>query len=298
MPAYRSGFIAITGRPNVGKSTLLNSLTGEKVAIVSNKPQTTRNQIRGVLTRENFQAAFIDTPGIHEPKHKLGGYMVKTAEAAIGEVDAFLFLADADLKHLKADSEILSRFVNIKTPAILAINKIDTVPKPALLTVIEGYEKIFDFAEIIPVSALTGENLAELTDSIVKYLPEGPKFFPDDYYTDQPERFVISEIIREKALLFLQDEIPHGIAVETTKVKREKGMMEVSATIYCEKDSHKGIIIGGQGAMLKKIGQRARAEIEALLGEKIFLETWVKVKKDWRDNEFLLKQFGYGRAGK
>jgi len=294
MNDFRSGFVAIAGRPNVGKSTLLNRLVGEKVAIVSAKPQTTRNRIQGVITGAVFQAAFIATPGLHEPASKLGGRMVKAAEAAIGEVDLVLFMAEADLKHAEYDRQIAARFNNLKTPVALVLNKVDKYKKPDVLTVIETYKSFHDFLEIIPISALTGENAEALMDIIKAALPAGSKFFPDDALTDQPERFIIAEIVREKALMFLQQEIPHGVAVETTKVKRKNDVMDVDVTIYCEKDSHKGIIIGKQGAMLKKIGLSARAEIENLLGEQVFLQTWVKVKKNWRDDDFLLKQFGYG----
>ena len=307
--AFRSGFIAITGRPNVGKSTLLNRLTGEKIAIVSSKPQTTRNRIQGVLTGDGFQAVFIDTPGIHEPKTKLGGFMVINAEGALGESDIIIYITEADIKNFEKDARIIARFKtpalgenpdgNKKTkspPVFLVLNKIDKFSKPETLNVIEKYKNAFPFSEIIPLSALTGENADGLLAAIKHYLPEGPRYFPDDYITDRPEKFIISEIIREKALLYLQDEIPHGVAVEV-EVKEKKGSSEVNATIFCEKDSHKGIIIGKNGALLKKIGQSARVEIENLLGNKIFLQTWVKVKKNWRDDDFMLRTLGYGKQG-
>jgi len=297
MEDFRSGFIAITGRPNVGKSTLLNRLTGEKLAIVSSKPQTTRNQIRGVLTRDGFQAVFIDTPGIHEPKTKLGGLMVKSAEAALGEVDIVIYMTEADLKNFDADAGIITRIARASATLFLVLNKADKVPKPDVLTVIDRYGALHSFAEIVPVSALTGENADELLAAIKNHLPTGPRYFPDDYLTDRPERFVAAEIIREKILLYLQDEIPHGTAVEITSFKQKKNMIEIGATIVCEKESHKGIIIGKQGGLLKKIGGSARTEIENLLGARVFLETWVKVKKNWRDDDFTLRTLGYGKNG-
>ena len=293
---FKSGFAAIIGRPNVGKSTLMNRLTGEKIAIVSNKPQTTRNQIQGVLTGEGFQAVFIDTPGIHNAKNKLGGFMVRTAEAALGETDIVILITEADARGVEPDSEIIGRLTKLKN-VFLVLNKADKIQKAAILETIDKYKNLFPFKEIIPISALTGENCGALLDAIKNNLPEGPRYFPDDYLTDRPEKFIISEIIREKALLYLQEEIPHGIAVET-EVREKKNIFEVSAVIFCEKDSHKGIIIGKNGALLKKIGETSRAEIERLLGTKIFLETWVKVKKNWRDDDFMLKSLGYGKRGR
>lgn len=292
---YQSGFISLVGRPNVGKSTLMNHLIGEKIAITSNKPQTTRNKITSILTKENFQCIFIDTPGIHKPRHKLGEYMMKSAENTLNEVDAVLMLIEPTDRILEADRYVAERLKNVKTPVILVINKVDTVEKSNLLKIIEVYKNLYEFADIIPISALKGENTDRLLDIIKKYLPEGPQYFPEDMVTDQPERQIASEIIREKALQLLQDEIPHGIAVEIMSMKKrtEKNLVDVEATIYCEKDSHKGIIIGKQGAMLKKIGSRARGDMERLLGSPIYLQLWVKVKKDWRDSDFLLKNFGY-----
>lgn len=292
---FYSGFVSLVGRPNVGKSTLMNRLIGEKIAIISNKPQTTRNRVQSILTRDDFQIVFIDTPGIHKPKHKLGEYMVKSAETTLNEVDAVLFLIEPTEKVLESDKLIIEKLQRVKSPVILVINKMDMVDRERIYKVIEMYSKMYDFAEVIPISAFEGTNTDELMGILRKYLPEGPMYFPSDMITDQPERQIASEIIREKALRLLQDEIPHGIAVEITEMKKrtEGNVVDVRATIYCEKDSHKGIIIGKQGAMLKKIGTNARRDIEKLLGSPIYLEIWVKVKKDWRDSDFLLKNFGY-----
>ena len=292
---FYSGFISLVGRPNVGKSTLMNRLIGEKIAIISPKPQTTRNKIQSILTKEDFQVIFIDTPGIHKPKHKLGNYMVKAAETTLNEVDAVFMLVEPTERVLELDRYVIERLEGVKTPVILVINKIDTIEKSKILTVMDMFKSLYNFAEIVPVSAKTGENIDHLMDVIKKYLPEGPQYFPEDMVTDQPERQIAAEIIREKALQLLQEEIPHGIAVEISSMKKrnDKDMVDVEATIYCEKDSHKGIIIGKQGAMLKKIGTRARVDISALLGSPINLQIWIKVKKDWRDSDFLLKNFGY-----
>ena len=292
---FYSGFVSLVGRPNVGKSTLMNRLIGEKIAIISNKPQTTRNRVQSILTKDNYQIVFIDTPGIHRPRHKLGEYMVKSAETTLNEVDAVLMLIEPADRVLEADRLIIEKFARVKSPVILVINKVDTTDKERIFKVIDNYRKLYDFAEIVPISALEGTNTDELLDVIRKYLPEGPQYFPSDMITDQPERQIASEIIREKALRLLQEEIPHGIAVEITEMKKrgEGNLVDVRATIYCEKDSHKGIIIGKHGDMLKKIGSNARGDIERLLGSPIYLELWVKVKKDWRDSDFLLKNFGY-----
>ncbi len=292
---FRSGFVSLIGRPNVGKSTLMNSLIGEKIAIISSKPQTTRNKIQSILTEDDFQAIFIDTPGIHKPKSKLGNYMVKSAETTLNEVDIVLYLIEPFEKIKESDLSIIKRLENVKTPVFLIINKIDTISPEDILAVIESYKSVYNFAEIIPVSALKGKNKDNLLKCIKKYLPEGPQFFPSDMITDQPERQIVSEIIREKSLKLLQDEIPHGIAVEVSSMKprQNKDIIDIQATIYCERDSHKGIIIGKQGCMLKKIGSNARYEIERLLGSPINLQIWIKVKKDWRDSDFLLKNFGY-----
>ena len=292
---FRSGFISLIGRPNVGKSTLMNSLIGEKIAIISSKPQTTRNKIQSILTEDDFQAIFIDTPGIHKPKSKLGNYMVKSAETTLNEVDIVLYLIEPFEKIKESDLSIIKKLENVSTPVFLIINKIDTVCPEEILKVIDSYKSMYNFSEIIPISALKGKNRDELLNCIKKYLPEGPQFFPSDMITDQPERQIVSEIIREKSLKLLQDEIPHGIAVEVSSMKprKEKDIIDIQATIYCERDSHKGIIIGKQGSMLKKIGSNARYEIERLLGSPINLQIWIKVKKDWRDSDFLLKNFGY-----
>ena len=292
---FYSGFVSLVGRPNVGKSTLMNRLIGEKIAIISNKPQTTRNRVQSILTKDDFQIVFIDTPGIHKPRHKLGEFMVKSAETTLNEVDAVLMLIEPADRVLEADRLIIEKFSKIKSPVILVINKVDSTDKERVFKVIDNYRKLYDFAEIVPISALEGTNTDELLEVIKKYLPEGPQYFPSDMITDQPERQIAAEIIREKALRLLQEEIPHGIAVEIMEMnKRPEGnMVDVRATIYCEKDSHKGIIIGKHGAMLKKIGTNAREDIQKLLGSPIYLDLWVKVKKDWRDNDFLLKNFGY-----
>lgn len=292
---FKSGFVSLIGRPNVGKSTLMNSIVGEKIAIMSGKPQTTRSQIQAILTTDDSQIIFIDTPGIHKPKSKLGNYMVKSAESSFGNVDVILYLIEPYEQIKQSDMNIISKLKGTKTPVFLVINKIDTVDKPALLKVIDAYRKQLDFAEIIPVSALKGNNKDTLLETVTKYLPEGPKYFPEDMITDQPERQIVAELIREKALRLLQEEIPHGIAVEVTAMrKREKAdIMDIEATIYCERDSHKGIIIGKQGSMLKKIGTNARRDIERFIDCPVNLQLWVKVKKDWRDSDFLLKNFGY-----
>lgn len=298
MGKFYSGFVSLVGRPNVGKSTLMNCLIGEKIAITSNKPQTTRNKITSILTKEDFQCVFLDTPGIHKPKHKLGEFMVRSAENTFKEVDVVLFLVEPTEKVLEADKYVLEKLQNVKTPVVLVINKVDTIAdKEKLLAVIDTYSKLYPFREVVPISAVTGNNTDKLLQVIRKFLPEGPQYFPSDMVTDQPERQIASEIIREKALYLLQDEIPHGIAVEIMSMKKrpEQNIVDVQALIYCEKDSHKGIIIGKHGSMLKKIGTYARQDMERLLGSSIFLQIWVKVKKDWRDSDFLLRNFGYDK---
>ena len=292
---FYSGFVSLIGRPNVGQSTLINCITGEKIAIISSKPQTTRNKIQAIITRNDFQAIFIDTPGIHNPKSKLGNYMVKSAETTLNEVDILLYLVEPYDKINDMDIEIIKKFSKIKTPVFLIINKIDTIEKNNILKIIDKYRQLFDFKEIIPISAAKGKNTEELLNTVKNYLPEGPRFFPDDMITDQPERQIVSELIREKALYLLQDEIPHGIAVEITGMKKRenKELVDINATLYCERESHKRIIIGKNGSMLKKIGTNARLDIERLLGSPINLQIWIKVKKDWRNSNFLLKNFGY-----
>ena len=294
---FYSGFVSLLGRPNVGKSTLINRLIGEKIAIVSNKPQTTRNKIHCILTTDEFQAVFIDTPGIHAPKHKLGQYMVRAAESGMRDVDLILMLTEPREKIPETDIGIAERLKSQKAPVVLVVNKTDTVSKEKLLKVIDSYRGIYDFAEIVPISSLKGDNVDALLGVIKKYLPEGPMYFPDTMVTDQPERQIISEIIREKALLCLNEEVPHGIAVDITQLKKrdDSDIVDIESTIYCERESHKGIIIGKGGAVMKKIGTWARSDIEALLGSRVNLRLWVKVKKDWRDSDFLLKNFGYDK---
>lgn len=297
MKKFHSGFVSLIGRPNVGKSTLMNCLIGEKIAITSHKPQTTRNKITSILTQEDFQCVFLDTPGMHKPKSKLGEYMQRAAENTFNEVDLVLLLIEPTTEIQAMDQYVLERIKNVKTPVVLVINKIDTVEREVLLEVIAAYSKLHDFAEVVPISAMKNRNTEELLAVIRKYLPEGPQYFPADMVTDQPERQIAAEIIREKALYLLQDEVPHGIAVEINSMKKraEQDLVDVQATIYCERDSHKGIIIGKKGAMLKKIGSTARYDMQRLLGSPIYLELWVKVKKDWRDSDFLLKNFGYDK---
>ena len=294
---FYSGFVSLIGRPNVGKSTLMNHLIGEKIAIISPKPQTTRNKIQSILTKDDFQVVFIDTPGIHKPKYKLDDYMVKAAETTFGEVDAVLMLIEPLAKVLPEDENVLERLKRVKTPVILVINKTDCFDEEKVLKTTEIFSKLYNFKEIVPVSAMTGKNTDELMKVIKKYLSEGPKYFPDDMVTDQPERQIVSEIIREKALRLLRDEIPHGIAVEISSMKKrnDKNLVDVEATIFCERESHKGIIIGKGGTMLKKIGTQAREDITRLLGSEVNLQVWVKVKKDWRDSDFLIKNFGYNK---
>ncbi|MBD5088518.1 MAG: GTPase Era [Clostridiales bacterium] len=294
---FKSGFVTLIGRPNVGKSTLMNHIIGQKIAITSNKPQTTRNRIQTVYTCEQGQIIFVDTPGIHKAKNKLGEYMVNVAERTLNEVDVVLWLVEPATYVGAGEQHIAEQLKKVHTPVILVINKIDTVKKEELLAVIDHYRKIHDFAEIVPVSALKGENADHLVDTIFAYLQEGPQFYDEDTITDQPERQIVAELVREKALRLLKDEIPHGIAVSIEKMKerRHGHIIDIDATIVCERDSHKGIIIGKQGSMLKKIGMDARKEIEALLDSKVNLQLWVKVKKDWRESDFLLKNFGYDK---
>lgn len=295
MEGFKSGFVTIVGRPNVGKSTLLNKIIGEKLSIISNKPQTTRNTIQAIFNREKCQIVFLDTPGIHKPKHKLGELMVNAAQSTLSEVDAVLFITTPDEKVNQSDMYIIEQLKNSKVPVMLVINKVDAVKKELVVKTIENYIKEYNFEEVIPISALKGENVEVLLSVLISKLPEGPQYFPPDMITDQPERFIIAEIIREKMLHYLEEEVPHGTAVEIIKMNEEKesNIIDISATIYCEKDSHKAIIIGKGGTMLKKIGQSARLDIERLLGSKIYLELWVKVKKDWRDSPSVLKSLGY-----
>lgn len=290
---FKSGFVTLIGRPNVGKSTLMNYLIGQKIAITSNKPQTTRNRIQTVLTTDEGQIVFVDTPGIHKAKNKLGEYMVNVAEKTLNEVDVVLWLVEPTTFIGAGEQHIAKHLQRVKTPVILVINKVDSVKREEILPAIAAYKDIYDFADIVPVSARSGDNTDELLRVIMKYLPYGPQFYDEDTVTDQPERQIVAELIREKALHSLQDEIPHGIAVAIDRMKMQNKVMHIDATIICERDSHKGIIIGKQGSMLKKIGSTARYEIERMLDCKINLKLWVKVKKDWRDSEFLMKNFGY-----
>ena len=294
---FKSGFAAIIGRPNVGKSTLMNHLIGQKIAITSRKPQTTRNRIQTVYTCERGQIVFLDTPGIHKANNKLGQYMGHLAQRTFQDADVILWLVEASDYIGAGEQHIAQQLKKTKLPVILVMNKVDKVEKKEIAGFIEAYRKILDFAEIVPVSALRSVNLDTLLDCIFKYLPYGPQFYDEDTVTDQPQRQIVAEMIREKALRCLEEEIPHGIAVtiEGMKERPEGGIVDIDATIICERDSHKGIIIGKQGAMLKKIGSQARTEIEKMLEEKVNLKLWVKVKKDWRDSDFLIKNFGYDK---
>ncbi|MEK4147284.1 GTPase Era [Robertmurraya sp. FSL W8-0741] len=292
---HKSGFISIIGRPNVGKSTFLNRVIGQKIAIMSDKPQTTRNKVQGVLTTNDAQLIFIDTPGIHKPKHKLGDFMMKVAQNTLKEVDIVLFMVNAEEGYGRGEEFILEKFKSVKTPIFLVINKIDKIHPDQLLTLIESYKERHPFAEVIPISALEGNNVETLLEQIKKYLPEGPQFYPADQVTDHPERFIVSELIREKALHLTREEIPHSLAVVIEKMERreDSDVVHVMATVIVERDSQKGIIIGKQGSMLKEIGKRARIDIENLLGTKVFLELWVKVQKDWRNKMTQLRDFGF-----
>lgn len=292
---YKSGFVALIGRPNVGKSTLMNKIIGQKIAITSNKPQTTRNKIQTVYTCDQGQIIFLDTPGIHKAKNKLGEYMVNVAEKTLKEVDVILWLVEPSTFIGAGEQHIAEQLKDINVPVILVINKIDTVKKEEILVFIDAYRKILDFAEIIPASALRDKNADEIVESIFKYLPQGPQYYDEDTVTDQPMRQIVAEIIREKALHALNEEIPHGIAVTIEKMKERKNgkITDIEATIICERDSHKGIIIGKQGSMLKKIGSNVRYEIEQMLEMKVNLQLWVKVRKEWRDSDLLLKNYGY-----
>lgn len=292
-PNYKAGFATLIGRPNVGKSTLMNTLVGMKIAITSSKPQTTRNRIQAVYTGKEGQIVFLDTPGIHKAKNKLGNYMVSAAEHTLKEVDVILWLIEPSTFIGAGEKHIIEQLKKINTPVIVVINKIDTVKKEELLAVIDTYRKEIEAAEFVPVSALKRKNLEDLLRTILKYMPYGEPFYDEDTVTDQPERQIVAELIREKALRCLAEEIPHGIAVTIEQMKYRKKICDIEATIICEKDSHKGIIIGKQGAMLKKIGTSARVDIEKLLDCKVNLQLWVKVKKDWRDSDILLKNFGY-----
>lgn len=292
---FKSGFVSIVGRPNVGKSTLMNNVVGEKIAIMSDKPQTTRNTIQAVYTDEKCQIVFLDTPGIHKPKNKLGEFMVKSATDAFKNVDLVLFVVDDSKKIGPGDRKIIEDLKGIKTPVVLVLNKIDKLEESELFELMNLYSKEEIFKEIVPISALKGRNVNELLKVIEKYLEEGPKYFPDYMITDQPERVLVSELIREKVLHYLDDEVPHGVAVEIEKMKsrKDKDIVDISAVIYCERDSHKGIIIGKNGRKLKGIGKSAREDMEFLLGSKINLQLWVKVKENWRNLQNYISDFGY-----
>lgn len=292
---FKSGFISIIGRPNVGKSTFLNHVVGQKIAIMSDKPQTTRNRVQGVVTTEDSQLVYIDTPGIHKPKHRLGDFMVKVARNTLNEVDVIMFMVNAEQKIGPGDRFIIEMLQNTKTPVFLIINKIDLVHPDDLLETIISYQSEYDFAEIVPISALNGNNMERLLETLKTYLPEGPKYYPDDQVTDHPERFIIAEFIREKVLHLTREEIPHSVAVIIEQIKREedRNMINVMATIVVDRDSQKGIVIGKRGALLKEIGTKARRDIEMLLGSKVFLELWVKVQKDWRNKPGQLREFGF-----
>ncbi len=290
----RSGILTICGRPNVGKSTLTNALVGEKIAIVSSKPQTTRNRITGVRNRGECQFVFMDTPGLHRPRNALGEYMVRVVEESVADVDAAVLLVEPLPKVGRTEQDLIDRIRAFQLPAVLVINKIDTVRKQALLQVMDAYRQAHDFDAVVPVCAQSGEGVEDLLDVLERFLPEGPQLFPDGMITDQPERQVLAEIVREKLLLNLEQEIPHGTAVVIEKFQeREDGVLEVEAVIYCEKESHKGIIIGKQGAMLKKISTQARQDMERFLAARVYLSTWVKVKSNWRDNPNWIRGFGY-----
>ncbi len=290
---FKAGFAALIGRPNVGKSTLMNHIVGQKIAITSNKPQTTRGRIRAVCNMQEGQIVFLDTPGIHKAKNKLGDYMVGVAQQAARDVDVVLWLVEPSTFIGAGERHIMETLKKNSAPVILVINKIDTVKKEDVLRFIDRYRQEMEFAEIVPVSALKGDNIKELLSCIMKYLPEGPAFYDENTVTDQPERQIVAELIREKALRCLEDEIPHGIAVSIENMRYRRRIVEIEATIVCERESHKGIVIGKGGSMLKKIGSQARADIEDMLQKQVNLQLWVKVKKDWRDSEFLLKNFGY-----
>lgn len=293
--AYKSGFVSIIGRPNVGKSTFINRVIGQKIAIMSDKPQTTRNKIQGVYTTKQSQTVFIDTPGIHKPKHKLGDFMMKVAQNTLKEVDIILFMINAEEGYGRGDEFIIERLEETTTPVFLIINKIDQIHPDQLLPLIDQYKELYPFKEIVPISALDGNNVDRLLNEIEKLLPEGPQYYPEDQVTDHPERFIITELIREKVLHLTREEIPHSIAVvmDTLERRENNKAIYVGATIIVERDSQKGIVIGKQGSMLKEVGKRARVDIEALLGSKVFLELWVKVQKDWRNKASQLRDYGF-----
>ena len=294
MNGHKSGFAAVIGRPNVGKSTLINALIGQKIAIMSDKPQTTRSRILCILTQEDAQVIFLDTPGVHKPKHKLGDYMAKATEGALHGVDVVVFVVDVTEKMGAGEQYILKQLANVRVPVLLAVNKVDCIPREESLPVIANYAKAYDFAGIVPISAREGENLEGLLAEIKKYLPEGSQYYPADMVTDQPERLIVAELVREKVLELTRDEIPHAVAVDIEEMTtRAKGDVYIRAVIYVERESQKGIVIGARGALLRTIGQRARADVETLLGAKVYLDLWVKTRKDWRNRANALREFGF-----
>ncbi|RIN11069.1 GTPase Era [Staphylococcus warneri] len=294
MTEHKSGFVSIIGRPNVGKSTFVNRVIGHKIAIMSDKAQTTRNKIQGVMTRDDAQIIFIDTPGIHKPKHKLGDYMMKVATNTLSEIDAIMFMVNVNEDIGRGDEYIMDMLKDLKTPVFLVLNKIDLVHPDALMPKIEKYQEYMDFTEIVPISALEGLNVDHFIDVLKSYLPEGPKDYPDDQISDHPEQFVVGEIIREKILHLTSEEIPHAIGVNVDRmIKEDEDRVRIEATIYVERDSQKGIVIGKGGKKLKEVGKRARHDIEMLLGSKVYLELWVKVQKDWRNKVNFIRQIGY-----
>ena len=294
MTEHKSGFVSIIGRPNVGKSTFMNRVIGHKIAIMSDKAQTTRNKIQGVMTREDAQIIFLDTPGIHTPKHKLGDYMMRVAKNTLSEIDAIMFMVNVNEDIGRGDEYIMEMLKNVKTPVFLVLNKIDLVHPDALMPKIEKYKTYMDFTEIVPISALEGLNVDHFIDVLKDYLPEGPKYYPDDQISDHPEQFVVGEIIREKILHLTSEEIPHAIGVNVDRmIKESEERVRIEATIFVERDSQKGIVIGKGGKKLKEVGKRARRDIEMLLGSKVYLELWVKVQKDWRNKVNFIRQMGY-----
>lgn len=293
---FKSGFAAIIGMPNVGKSTLLNKIAGQKIAIISEKPQTTRNKILAIYTTDEMQIVFTDTPGIHKPHNKLDEFMVNVANESMNDTDVLLFVVDASQKIHDTEREIAKSIAKTGMPCILVMNKIDNMKKEDLLPVIADYSSMYEFADIVPISAKTGDGIDILLENIGEYMEEGPQFYDEEMVTDQPEKQIAAEIIREKMLWLLQKEVPHGIAIEITKMQEKEKITSIYATIYCEKPSHKGIIIGKNGEMLKKIGSLARADIEEMLDKKVYMELWVKIKADWRNSDFLIKNFGYTQS--
>ncbi|EGQ3178479.1 GTPase Era [Staphylococcus pseudintermedius] len=294
MSEYKSGFVTIIGRPNVGKSTFVNRVIGHKIAIMSDKAQTTRNKIQGVMTQQDAQIVFLDTPGIHKPKHKLGDYMMKVAKNTLSEIDAVMFMVNVNEKIGRGDEYIMEMLKTVKTPVFLVLNKIDLVHPDALMPRIEQYQRYMDFAEIIPISALEGHNVDHFINVLKSYLPEGPQYYPDGQISDHPEQFVVSELIREKILQTTSEEIPHAIGVNVERMTQEsEDRVHIEAVIYVERDSQKGIVIGKGGKKLKEVGKRARLDIEHLLGSKVYLDLWVKVQKDWRNKSSFIKQMGY-----